>query len=154
MQSVICAEEIISNWKWLLGAPATMLSIILIATTTTCKFHLNFYLYNTNISSKYLQFSFLHSEVQAYVDSVQGRKIVGKHKKLNLFKFSINNGTGKRIQCLAWEGEVNRVAQVVAMDKVRNFIVTCFFFMRNEYRVAKSCIIIIIISKNDLKILK
>ena len=58
------------------------------------------------------------SEICGWVDVLESPKLVGPDQKCNMIKFVLNNNSEKRIQCLAWQGEVERVKNIIASDQV------------------------------------
>lgn len=93
--------------------------------------NLNFYLFFSMSRTKKLHFSillcvlfYLFREICGWVDALESAKTVGQEKKYNIIKFVLNNNGGKRIQCCAWQNEVQRVQSVVSPNKV-NILITC-----------------------------
>ena len=68
--------------------------------------------------------------MSGFLDALMSPKIVGKNRKYNLFKFAINNNAGKQIQCLAWENQVDRVANIVKLNKVCGKFIEFILFYR------------------------
>ncbi|XP_043287938.1 uncharacterized protein [Venturia canescens] len=57
-------------------------------------------------------------EVIGFIDACESPKTVGSTKKYKIMKFVINNGAGRRIQCLAWEDNVKKVVDVIGINKI------------------------------------
>ncbi|XP_071577714.1 uncharacterized protein [Temnothorax nylanderi] len=55
-------------------------------------------------------------EVIGYIDSIEAPRSVGDQKQYRFFKFYINNGSGRRIQVVAWNDEVERIEQQITTN--------------------------------------
>lgn len=75
-----------------------------------------------------------------FVDGLEAPRYVGDKKQFQFFKFYVNNGSGKRIQVVAWNDEIERVEHTIQS----NIVSISFLFIR--------FIIIIIISLKFLGI--
>ncbi|XP_057339461.1 uncharacterized protein LOC130676966 [Microplitis mediator] len=55
-------------------------------------------------------------ELIGYVDGIEAAKSVGQNSEI--FKFTLNNGDGMRMQIVAWNDEISRVAKEVVLDNI------------------------------------
>ncbi|XP_025997415.2 uncharacterized protein LOC113005758 [Solenopsis invicta] len=48
-------------------------------------------------------------EIIGYVDGIEAPRYVGDKHQYKVFKFFLNNGSGKRVQVISWNDEIDRV---------------------------------------------
>lgn len=62
------------------------------------------------------------SEIISYIDSIEAPRIVGNSQQYKFYKFFVNNGSGRKIQVVAWNDDVDRVEQLIRPNFVYNFV--------------------------------
>ncbi|XP_071576854.1 uncharacterized protein [Temnothorax nylanderi] len=55
-------------------------------------------------------------EVVGYVDGIDAPRYVGDKSQYKVFKFYLNNGSGKRVQIVAWNDDVDVVEQYIVQS--------------------------------------
>ncbi|XP_039311975.1 uncharacterized protein LOC120359231 [Solenopsis invicta] len=48
-------------------------------------------------------------EIVGYVDGIEAPRYVGSNQQYKFFKFYLNNGSGRRVQIVVWNEEINRI---------------------------------------------
>lgn len=51
-----------------------------------------------------------YREIIGFVDEIEGPKLVGKAQCHKLLKFMLNNNSQHRVQVVAWNKEIERIA--------------------------------------------
>ena len=59
-----------------------------------------------------------YSQIVGYVDNIEATRTVGNNQQYQFFKFYLNNGTGKRIQVVAWNDNVKLVEKLIEPNYV------------------------------------
>jgi len=56
-----------------------------------------------------------YSEIIGYVDGIDSSRYVGNNNQYKIFKFYINNGSGRRVQIVAWNDDIENVEHLIKL---------------------------------------
>lgn len=63
-----------------------------------------------------------YSEIIGYVDGIDSSRYVGNNNQYKIFKFYINNGSGRRVQIVAWNDDIENVEHLINTNCVSAII--------------------------------
>ncbi|XP_026828252.1 uncharacterized protein LOC113562612, partial [Ooceraea biroi] len=57
-------------------------------------------------------------EVIGYIDGLDSPRIVGSNQQYKIFKFYLNNGSGRRIQIVVWNDDIENILPYIIPNKI------------------------------------
>lgn len=73
-----------------------------------------------------------YREIIGFVDEIEGPKLVGKAQGHKLLKFMLNNNSQHRVQVVAWNKEIERIAFHLKPNRVINKSI--IYYLSNNSR--------------------
>lgn len=75
------------------------------------------------------------SEIVGYVDGLEAPRCVGATQQYKFFKFYLNNGSGKRVQVVVWNEDIERIESHIKSNYVIFKFLNIYMYIYLKYNV-------------------